>query len=365
MSYDLTQQVLTDGFAAADTFLLTPNLVEPLTGIQKTTVGGTNDVTSLEHTGDFDPSYGYGLVDANAAVAWGIGEYFGFVDAPELGGNNWANDMINAPDVWQQDYTGQGVVVAVIDTGVDYTHADLDDNIWVNANEVANDGVDNDGNGYIDDVLGWNFVEDNNNPMDTDESGHGTHVAGTIAAENNDFGVTGVAYNANIMSLRVLGDEGGTNADIAEAIYYAVDNGAQVINLSLGGPTIAPEIEAALAYAASNNVLTVSASGNESSPVPGYPAAYATEYGLAVGAVDSNGNVADFSNGAGTDSDMQFVVAPGVEIYSTLPGNTYGALDGTSMASPHVAGVAALMLSANPDLTAEEIQTIITQTAVS
>lgn len=360
MTYDITQQALTDGFATSDTLLLTA-AVEPLTGIQQTTVSGSNTFTTLEYTG-FDPSYGYGLVDANAAVAWGIGEHFGFVDAPELGGINWANDMINAPDVWQQDYTGQGVVVAVIDTGVDYTHPDLDNNIWINADEIADDGVDNDGNGYIDDVLGWNFVEDNNDPMDTD--GHGTHVSGTIAAENNDFGVTGVAYDANIMVLRALGDEGGTNADIAEAIYYAVNNGAQVINLSLGGPD-SPEIEAALAYAASHNVLTVSASGNEGSPVPGYPAAHATEYGLAVGAVDSNGTVADFSNGAGTDSDMQFVVAPGVEILSTLPGNDYGELDGTSMAAPHVSGVAALMLSANPNLTAEEIQSIIVQTAVS
>ncbi|GAP94831.1 S8 family serine peptidase [Leptolyngbya sp. NIES-2104] len=313
----------------------------------------------------FNSTYGYGLVDAAAAVAQAISQSR-FADIPNLGGRNWGNDMINAPEVWARNITGRGITVAVIDSGVDITHPDLANNIWVNRREVASDGIDNDQNGYVDDLYGWNFGQgqNNNNVMPgTSDPGqsHGTHVAGTIAALNNEFGVTGVAPNAQIMALR-LGDVSNnrfTNGgNLAQAIRYAVDNGARVINLSLGWSDSA-ELASALSYAAARNVITVSAAGNLAESAPSNPASYATRWGLSVGAVDRNSAIASFSNRAGSDRSLRHVVAPGVEIYSTVPGN-YDFSSGTSMAAPAVAGVVALMLSANPNLTHDQVQQIIT-----
>ncbi|MEB3181774.1 MAG: S8 family serine peptidase, partial [Nostocaceae cyanobacterium] len=321
----------------------------------------------------FNSTYGYGLVNSAAAVARAIGQAT-FANVADLGGNNWGNDMVNAPEAWARGYTGQGVTVAVIDSGVDINHEDLRNNIWRNAGEIAGDGIDNDGNGYIDDVYGWNFgVGQNNNnvlPGTTSSGqGHGTHVAGTIAAANNAIGMTGVAYNARIMAIRMgdVNDSGSfTNAgNLASAIRYAVDNGARVINMSLGWSD-STALRDALAYAASRNVITVSAAGNSGNSLPpGFPARYATDYGLSVGAVDRNRVIASFSQTPGTDSRMQHVMAPGVGIYSTTPNNTYGTKNGTSMATPHVAGVVALMLSANPNLTHAQVRDILTSSATS
>lgn len=340
---------------------------------------GSYDLTAYLATDDnpdpkpptqFDTTYGYGLVDAAAAVAKALGQQ-PFEDVADIGGLEWNNDLINAPEVWAQGYTGKGITVAVIDSGVDINHEDLTDNIWTNTGELAGDGLDNDGNGYIDDVYGWNFgVGQNNNDVTpgTNTSGqtHGTHVAGTIAAKNNGIGMTGVAPDAKIMAIRMGDvDETGsfTNAgDLAKAIRYAVDNGAHAINMSLGWSD-SPGLAEALAYAASKNVITISAAGNNSLAEPGTPAQYAIDYGLSVGAVDSNKIIADFSNRAGSDDRMQHVVAPGVEIYSTLPGNSYGFKQGTSMAAPHVAGVVALMLSANLKLTHTQVREILTTTS--
>ncbi|MDB9394621.1 S8 family serine peptidase [Microcystis aeruginosa] len=319
----------------------------------------------------FNSTYGYGLVNAAAAVAQAISQPT-FADVPNLGGNNWGNDMVNAPEAWARGYTGQGVTVAVIDSGVDISHQDLSNNIWGNTGEIASNGIDDDGNGYTDDVYGWNFGigQNNNNVLPGTSSsgqGHGTHVAGTIAAANNGIGMTGVAYNSRIMAIR-MGDVDSqgrfTNGgNLAQAIRYAVDNGARVINMSLGW-TDSTALSDALAYAASRNVITVSAAGNSSLSSPGTPAYYATQYGLSVGAVDSSRTIASFSNRAGTNSSMQHVMAPGVNVYSTLPGNQYASYSGTSMAAPHVAGVVALMLGANPNLTHAQVRSILTSSAV-
>ncbi|HEY9734648.1 MAG TPA: S8 family serine peptidase, partial [Trichocoleus sp.] len=245
-------------------------------------------------------------------------------------------------------------------------------NIWVNDGEVAGDGIDNDNNGYIDDLHGWNFGINQNNSDVTPGSksfgqDHGTHVAGTIAAKNNGIGMTGVAPDAKIMAIRMGNVVDGffTNAgSLAQAITYAVDNGAKVVNMSLGW-TDSGDLRDALAYAASKNVITVSAAGNDGRLSPAsVPGKYATNYGLTVGAVDIDQEIASFSNLAGANSKMQYVVAPGVEIYSTLPGNRYGFQQGTSMASPHVAGVVALMLSANPNLTHDQVRAILTETGL-
>lgn len=189
-------------------------------------------------------------------------------------------------------------------------------------------------------------------------------MSGIIAAEDNDFGVTGVAPNATIMPVRVIGAQSINEyyQDLADGIRYAADNGADVINLSLRTFRDISGVEAAIEYAAAQGSLVVMAAGNDSASQPGFPAYYATDWGIAVGAVDNTNTMAWFSNEAGT-TPLNYVVAPGVSILSTTPGNTYQSLSGTSMASPHVAGVAALMLSANPNLTPEDVVSIITETA--
>jgi subtilisin family serine protease len=313
----------------------------------------------------FDSKVGYGLVDAAAAIASIVTPSLSTSSGAQTfnaqnQGQFWNADLINVPDVWNQGFTGKGITVAVLDSGVDFNHVDLNDNIWINAGEIAGNGIDDDGNGFIDDVRGWDFVGNNNNPMD--QNGHGTHVAGIIAAESNNIGVTGIAPNASIMPLRVLDDVGnGTVTDIAKGINYAVANGADVINLSLGGNSPTLLLRNAIRDAVNQGVFVAIAAGNEARNTPAYPAQYARDWGIAVGAVDRGSNFAFFSNQAGS-SPLDYVTAPGVGIRSTLPGDRYGDLSGTSMASPHIAGVAALVLNADPTLTPDEVETLLIST---
>ncbi|MEI6444347.1 MAG: S8 family peptidase [Nostocales cyanobacterium ELA583] len=317
---------------------------------------------STASNSSYNSNNGYGLVNAGLAVSQAAGES-PYADVPDMGGNNWGADLIKAPEAWQRGYTGKGVVVAILDTGVDYNHQDLKNNIWSNPKEVADNGIDDDGNGYIDDVQGWNFDTSNNNVLDN--NGHGTHVSGTIAAENNDIGVTGIAYDSKIMPVKVLDANGsGSYSNITKGIYYAVDNGANVINLSLGGNSSNDTLKSAIEYAGKKGVIVVMAAGNNGDPIPSYPARYAYNSGIAVGAVDRNNNLADFSNRSGS-KEITYVTAPGVEIYSTVPNNQYALYNGTSMAAPHIAGVVALMLSANPNLTESQVQQIIVNTSAN
>ena len=273
---------------------------------------------------------------------------------PWYGGQqDWNLNAINAPESWSAGFTGSGVVVAVVDTGVDLSHVDLVGNLWENSDEIPGDGRDNDGNGFVDDVSGWDFVD--NDALPDDLQGHGTHVAGTIAAGRNGFGVTGVAYDAAIMPVRVLDHRGsGSSFDVGAGIRYAVDNGADVINLSLGG-TYSASIASALRYAENAGVIVVAASGNEGASVASFPARHSRdlENVLAVGAYQSDGQRAPFSNLAG---DAVQVMAPGASILSTGVNQGYRRLSGTSMATPHVAGLAALILSANPDWSPREVR---------
>ncbi|MEA5577350.1 S8 family peptidase, partial [Anabaena sp. UHCC 0451] len=309
---------------------------------------------------NYNSNNGYGLVNAGTAVSNAAGES-PYPDAPKLGGNNWGADMVNAPTAWQNGHTGQGIIVAVLDTGVDYNHNDLNNNIWINTKEIAGNGIDDDGNGYIDDSQGWNFDGNNNNVLDN--NGHGTHVSGTIAAENNGSGVTGIAYDSQIMAVKVLDENGsGSYSNIANGIRYAVDNGANVINLSLGGNSSNNTLKSAIEYASSNGVIVVMAAGNDGGSTPSYPARYAYDSGIAVGAVNKNNQLTNFSNRSGSQ-EIKYVTAPGEDIYSTVPNNQYATYSGTSMAAPHVAGVVALMLSANPNLTESQVRDIITSTA--
>ncbi|WP_071189916.1 S8 family peptidase [Trichormus sp. NMC-1] len=315
---------------------------------------------TIATTNSYNSNNGYGLVDAGKAVSGAAGES-PYADAPDLGGNNWGADLVNAPAAWEHGHTGQGIIVAVLDTGVDYNHEDLKNNIWTNNKEVAGNGIDDDGNGYIDDFQGWNFDSSNNNVLD--DNSHGTHVSGTIAGENNGIGVTGIAYNSKIMPVKVLDKNGsGSYSNIANGIYYAVNNGANVINLSLGGNSSNDILKSAIEYASSKGVIVVMAAGNNGDSTPSYPARYAYNSGIAVGAVDRNNNLADFSNRSGSQ-EIKYVTAPGKGIYSTVPNNQYTTYDGTSMAAPHVAGVVALILSANRSLSDSQVREIITSTA--
>ena len=262
-------------------------------------------------------------------------------------------------DPAKKEAPGKGTVVAVIDTGVDYTHKDLADNIWVNEGEIPGNGIDDDGNGYVDDVYGVDFVDGDCDPMD--EHGHGTHVAGIIAMTPGNGGGVGVAYGAKIMCVRA-GQANGSfaSSDIAKAIKYAADNGADVINMSFGGTGRSYLVESALQDAFPSCVL-VAAAGNDSLPTTDaieaeylftedvYPAGY--KYVLGVMATDNNKSLASFSNwdfkeGQNCEYEM---AAPGVNIYSTLPGNRYACWSGTSMATPNVAAAAAILRSRYTD----------------
>lgn len=276
-----------------------------------------------------------------------------------FGGNRqWNVDAIGAPESWAAGYLGQGVTVAVVDTGVDLDHPDLVRNLFVNPGEIAGNGIDDDGNGYVDDVHGYDFADGDADPNDV--GGHGTHVAGTIAAGNNGFGATGIAHAATILPVRVLGASGsGSSLDVAAGIRYAADLGADIINLSLGGG-YSRAIQAAIDYASSLGSFIVAAAGNESSSVPSFPAQFSANYDnvISVGAYQQSGSLARFSNRVGNSDSVQ-IDAPGVGIFSTYVGGGYANLSGTSMAAPHVSGLAALTLSANPDLTSQELRDLL------
>lgn len=327
-------------------------------------------LSATQPTKTFNSNFGYGLVDAAASVAFVTGKSTRFPEVANLGGVNWGLDMIQAPEVWNQGYTGKGITVAVLDAGVDITHPDLDQNIWINTDEISGNGIDDDKNGYVDDVRGWDFVDGDNVPMDMSILGHGTHVAGLIAAENNGYGTTGVAYDAKIMPIRMTNNLQDLDTLLASGINYAVANGADVLNISLGnypGNPPMPLTEMALAGAREASVVAVMASGNErisyraSRPIE--PASYAAkDLGIAVGSVNAQDILADFSNPAGI-VPLDYLVAPGSEVYSTTPNNTYTQLGGTSMSTPYVSGVAALLLGANPSLAPSEVESVLTRTA--
>jgi subtilisin family serine protease len=268
----------------------------------------------------------------------------------------WHLPAVSAPGAWDVTKGRPHIVIAVVDSGVDYTHPDLAPNIWSNVDEVAGDGVDNDGNGYVDDVRGWDFDGNDADPQDV--YGHGTHVAGIAGARGNDgYGIAGVAWSSRIMAVRAGNDFGGlTDEAIVGAIHYAVDNGADVINMSFGGSESSQAIREAIRYAAERDVVLVASAGNSYGISVSYPAAYPEV--IAVAALDESGKIADFSS-LGSFVD---VAAPGANILSTLNGD-WALASGTSMAAPVVAGLAALAKSAHPDFSADAIRYQVLSTA--
>jgi thermitase len=247
---------------------------------------------------------------------------------------------VQVPQVWNAVATAtlQPVIVAVLDTGVNVSHPDLVNSIWQNRTEATGaPGVDDDSNGYIDDLHGWNFVDNNNNP--DDDNGHGTHLAGIIAgATNNSIGIAGIASNARILPIKVLDRNGyGSYANVAQGIIYATDMGARIIELGFGGTGSSELMQNAISYALAHNVLIVAAAGNGGNSVPYYPGAY--DGVIAVSALDSNNNLASFSS-SGKDISLS---APGTGIVSTGLSDTYPTMSGTSMSSAEVSGIAALL----------------------
>lgn len=288
-------------------------------------------------------------------------------------GKQWGPAKINAPMAWALTTGSPQVGIAVIDTGVKTDHPDLAGKIWVNPGEIPGNGVDDDGNGKVDDIHGWHFFhsytsngyEPYEDPWVQDEAGHGTHVAGIAGAQaNNQVGIAGIAWESPLMVVKVLDKYGnGWYSDIAAGIAYAVDNGARVINLSLGGEQASVTLCQAVQYAAARGALVVAAAGNTGGSVL-YPAACLDA--LAVAATDSQDRRPAYSN-YGDQIDLAAPGGGGADqgdcVWSTWYLGNYLSKCGTSMAAPHVSGTAALLLAHRPDLSAEDVVDLLTGTA--
>ena len=293
-------------------------------------------------------------------------DLWGLNNAGQTGGTPDADS--DAPEAWDATTGSPDTVVGMIDEGIDINPPDLRDNIWRNAGEVAGNGIDDDRNGYVDDVNGYDFANNDASVYDPDPiSGkgdeHGTHVAGTIAAVgNNGIGITGVNWDAQVASLKFLGINGGYTSDAIEAINYAVAEGMDISNNSWGGGGRSQALEDAIRRADNAGHIFIDAAGNggaegvgdNNDATPHYPSSYDVPNVVAVAATDDTDRLASFSNFGAASVDL---AAPGVGILSTLPGNGYGRYSGTSMATPHVAGAAALIKSQEPSLDDAQVKT--------
>ena len=282
-----------------------------------------------------------------------------------LYGDQWGPERIGAPAAWDRATGSPSTVVAVLDSGIALSHPDLAANIWTNSGEIAGNSIDDDNNGYVDDLHAWNFVSNTNDP--SDDFGHGTHVAGTIGAlGNNGLGVAGVNWSTSLMPLKICDGDGSCYLDKEiSALQYAVDNGAKVANASFGGTYGGwqPEQDA-IEAAGDAGLLYVAAAGNSANnndATATYPASYPLDNLISVAAMTASDTLAYFSNFGASSVHLG---APGYDIQSTLPTSGplssptgYGALSGTSMAAPHVTGAAALLWSLHPSWTMQQVRT--------
>jgi subtilisin family serine protease len=355
---------------------------------------GGGDLVLVHHQPDFTPAAARRAIAADPAVDF-VEPNFIYThqatsnDPYYTGGLLWgmygdATSPANqygsqAGEAWAAGNTGSSTVyVGVIDEGVQWAHQDLAANIWTNPFDPV-DGIDNDGNGYKDDIRGWDFDGNNNSTYDGTQDDHGTHVAGTIGAVGgNGVGVAGVTWNVKIITAKFLGRRGGTTANAIKAIDYITDlktrHGLNIVatNNSWGGGGFSSSLQAAIERANTANILFVAAAGNggfdgvgdNNDTTPSYPASYTNANIIAVAALTSSGAKATYSNYGATSVDL---AAPGSGIYSTLPnsaGNNYGSYSGTSMATPHVTGGAALYAATHPGASAATIKNAILDSAV-
>ncbi len=285
--------------------------------------------------------------DSSFSTLWGLhntGQSGGTADAD-----------IDAPEAWDLTTGSRDVLVGIIDTGLDRSHPDLAANVWTNPREISGNGVDDDRNGYIDDVSGWDFFANDNNPMDEDD--HGTHCAGTIgAAGNNASGVVGVNWQVSLVGLRFLGPSGGSTSDAIEAVSYATGLGVDLTSNSWGGGSSSSLLQSAIQAAGEANILFVAAAGNDGTnndTIPHYPSNYTNANVISVASSTRTDSRSSFSNYGATSVDL---AAPGSAILSTIPGGGYASFNGTSMAAPHVSGALALLKSVAPLMSAAEMK---------
>jgi subtilisin family serine protease len=321
-----------------------------------------------------EPNYIYHISTVTADAAHGVPNDANFAKQWNMynGGQKDAAGKTGVPGIdlnilplWQQGIVGKkDVVVAIIDTGIQWDHPDLKNNIYTNPGEIANNRKDDDDNGYIDDIHGWNFSK--NGANSNDDNGHGTHCAGVIgAAGNNKIGVSGVNWKVSLMPVKFLSKNGsGSMTDAVNAINYARKMKVNIMSNSWGGGGFSQTVYDAVKAASDAGILFVAAAGNDGKDndgrSPSYPASFDLPNVVSVAAIDNNERLAKFSNYGAT---RVHVAAPGVNIFSTYKKSGYKSLSGTSMAAPHVAGIAALMLSESPNLTAEEVKSRLIKTS--
>ncbi len=276
----------------------------------------------------------------------------------------WMHQNVQSEKAWTVTTGSKKIVVAILDSGIDYTHKDLKNNMWINPQETVN-GIDDDNNGYVDDIYGWNFVSNNANPKTTGHSNHGSHVAGIIGATGSDhIGVVGMAPNVSLMALRFIGESGtGSTSGAIRGIDYAVSKKVFAINNSWGSSGTSRALGDAITRAEKAGILFLVAAGNGSNHIgynidrsPYYPASYSNSNVISVAASKPDDNLTAFSNFGLTKVD---VAAPGAQILSTISDQAYQNMSGTSMATPLVTGLAVLVKAANPKLTYREVIQII------
>lgn len=332
--------------ASGDTFLVKRNVLEKADFAM-------SDISADSRVEYVEPNYIYTMNalpdDPSFVELWGLSN--------DGKNNGLAGFDINVIKAWDITTGSRDVIVGVIDTGVDYTHPDLKDNMWINEAEANGEaGVDDDKNGFVDDIYGYDFANNDGDPLD--DHNHGTHVAGTIGAKGNDgVGIVGVNWNVRIMALKFLtGSGSGTLDGAIKAIDYATLMGATFTSNSWGGGAFSKTLYYAIERAKRRGLLFVAAAGNNGKDMDvdvGYPAGYDLENIISVAAVDRSANLASFSNYGLNSVDLG---APGVEIYSSIKNGEYKAFKGTSMACPHVAGVAALVYANEPNLSWQEVK---------